>query len=78
MKYETLVSTFVAIALGIGLFILKDMKNEIKEIRKTASEVSVRAIEYNNKHLENHRSFEINICERVSTLESKVYNNGRR
>jgi hypothetical protein len=54
----------------IGLWIMSDMKNEMREIRQTAKEIAQVGIAYNTEHLKNQVIFEKEICQRVASLET--------
>jgi hypothetical protein len=58
--------------LTVGLWILSDMKNEIREVRQTAKEVAVASITYNTNHLSHHSLFEKEICERLAKMETEI------
>lgn len=58
------------ILITIGLWIMADMKNEIREIRNTAKEVALETVKYNSNHLEHHRNFETKVVERLASIET--------
>jgi len=68
-----LVFRFVTpILITVGLWIMSDMKNEIREIRTTAKEVALETAKYNVNHLEQHRKFESDIMQRITRLEVAI------
>jgi len=56
--------------VSIGLWIMSDMKDEMREIRQTAKEIIQVSIAYNTEHLKNQVMFEKEICQRVASLET--------
>jgi len=58
------------ILVTVGLWIMSDMKTEIRDIRIAARLVATETFNYNEKHLLNHTMFEKDVCERLSCLET--------
>jgi hypothetical protein len=58
------------ILITVGLWIMADTKNEIREIRQTAKEVAIITTTYNTQHLAHHSTFEVGVCERLSSIET--------
>jgi hypothetical protein len=56
--------------VSVGLWIMSDMKTEIRDIRKTAQDLAVETIKYNTNHLAHHSVFETNMCERMASIET--------
>ena len=62
------------ILITVGLWIMSDLKNEIREIRTTAKEVAIETSKYNTNHLTHHSSFEKDMCERIASIETILKN----
>lgn len=62
------------ILLALVLFILTGMKDEIKDIRQTAKELSLTTTIYNTNHLQHHASLETMIGERLAIIETILKN----
>jgi len=60
------------ILMTIGIWILTDIKSDIKEVKQTAKELAVTTTTYNNNHLTHHSTFEKELCERVATIEALI------
>mgnify|MGYP001482830184 CR=1 FL=1 len=58
------------ILITISLWILGDMRNQLRDVQNEAKNLVTTTVVYNTNHLEHHRVFEINICERMSSIES--------
>ena len=58
------------ILITVGLWIMSDMKTEIRDVRIAARLLTTEIFEYNEKHLLHHTMFEKDVCERLSCLET--------
>ena len=58
------------ILLTIALWMMTDVKSDIKEIRATARELAAATTIYNTNHLAHHARFETNISERMASIET--------
>lgn len=58
------------ILVTVGLWIMSDMKNEIRDIRIAARVLATETFAYNEKHLMHHFDFEKGVCERLSSIET--------
>jgi hypothetical protein len=58
------------ILVTVGLWIMSDMKNEIRDIRIAARLLATETYTYNTNHLTHHFNFEKNVCERLSSIET--------
>ncbi len=70
--YGLLLRFITPILITLGLWIMSDMKTEIREIRQTAKELSASTIVYNTNHLSHHNIFEKEICERLASIETFI------
>jgi hypothetical protein len=61
---------FTPILVTVGLWIMSDMKNEIRDIRIAARVLATETFTYNEKHLLRHSEFEKDVCERLSCIET--------
>ena len=58
------------ILITVGLWIMSDMKTEIRDIRIAARLLATETFAYNEKHLLHHTIFEKDVCERLSCIET--------
>ena len=58
------------ILITIGLWIMSDMKFEIREIRQAAKDLAVQTINYNINMEKAQKDFQIKVCERLTALET--------
>ena len=58
------------ILVTVSLWIMSDMKTEIRDIRIAARLVATETFNYNEKHLIHHAIFEKDMCERLSCIET--------
>ena len=64
------------VLITIALWILGDMRNQIRDVREDAKLVAVETKVYSLNHLEHHRVFEISLCERITSIET-ILRNGK-
>ncbi len=60
------------ILVTLALFIVNGIKDEVKEIKQNAKELTVSTLVYNTNHLTHHASIEREICERLASIEAKI------
>lgn len=58
------------VLITITLWILGDMRNQLRDVRNEAKDLAITTVVYNTNHLEHHRVFEINMCERIASIET--------
>ena len=62
------------ILITIALFILGGMKEDAKEVRREVKELAFENRMYSTNHLEHHAKFEVDISERMSSMEATMKN----
>ena len=62
------------ILITISLFILAGMKEDTKEVKREVKELALENRAYATNHLEHHRKFEVEISERISSMEATMKN----
>ena len=72
--WGTMFRFITPILITIALWILGDMRNQLKDVQLAAKETMVTTIIYNTNHLEHHRIFEVNMCERIASIEAILRN----
>jgi hypothetical protein len=58
------------VMITIMLWILGDMRNQIRDVRDVTTLLAKETVTYNTNHLAHHAAFEVGICERLATIES--------
>ena len=56
--------------LTLALWILTGLRNDITDIRSDARNTKAMIVVYNTNHLRHHAEFEIELCERVASMEA--------
>ena len=59
--YGAILRFITPLLLAIALFILKDIKSDLREVKQSFT-----------NHLEHHRTLEVQNAERLSCIESKI------
>jgi hypothetical protein len=70
--WGTVMRFILPIMVTIMLWILGDMRNQMKDMRDTATSLSKEIVTYNTNHLEHHRAIETQLCERLARIETKL------
>ena len=70
--WGTLLRFVTPVLLTIALWILGDMRNQIRDVRDNAKEFAGQVLTYETNHMEHHRVFEISMCERMTAIETEI------
>ena len=59
-----------SILITIALWIISDMKSDMKDIKLTVKEFTVATTIYNTNHLAHHTQYEVEISGRLASIET--------